>query len=569
MKRTPWALGAALLLAAVLAVFATVPPHPRNAAATPAGAFSAERAMTDVRAIARAPHPTGSQEDARVRAYLAARLSGMGLAVRFAAHPISATGREVSANWSGGPASAQVINVIGVAPGRDRSAPAVLLMAHHDTVWASPGAPDDTAGVASALEIVRALRSGPPLARDLVVLFTDGEEVGLEGARGFFAADPERGRIGAVVNLEARGGGGRTAMFETGRDNGGMMRLFATAVHAPNATSLSSFIYEQLPNDTDFTLAKRAGLGGFNFAFIGRPELYHSPLATPARLDQGAMQDMGAQALDVVRALASAQRLPGAAPNLVYFDLFSLVLVHYPQAWGWGVLALAALLLGAAVARSREPARRIAEGAAATVALVVLVGAALWAFNLISGAGRGANYYDRLAAIPLLSLQAGLLCAAGALAIGAFLRRAGGDGARTAAGLAAPLLLLAAAAQLRAPTIAFLFAWPLVLAGIGALAVAGGRAWLGWLAIATAGLGTGWLAALSLFMFEGVGPNMPWVSALPLALAAPMLAPLLPPVRRRAVIGGVLALTALALATAVYVRLDPMAPTVPPYSLKR
>ena len=51
------------------------------------------------------------------------------------------------------------------------------------------------------------------------------------------------------------------------------------------------------------------GAPGFNFAFIGRPELYHSPLATPDALDRGALQDLGRQALDLTRALADAPSL--------------------------------------------------------------------------------------------------------------------------------------------------------------------------------------------------------------------------------------------------------------------
>ena len=54
---------------------------------------------------------------------------------------------------------------------------------------------------------------------------------------------------------------------------------------------------------------------GFNFAFIGRPGLYHSPLATPDALDQGALQDMGRQLLDLTRGLLAAPALPGKAAD--------------------------------------------------------------------------------------------------------------------------------------------------------------------------------------------------------------------------------------------------------------
>ena len=566
---TRWALPVTIATAVMLAMFATVPPAQRGSDA-PAAAFSAARAMADVVDLARAPHPTGSAEEVRVRERSAARLAGLGAEVRIAPEPLSREGAERIAKWSGRPAPAQVFNVVGVVPGRDRAAPAVLLMAHHDTVWDSPGAADDTAGVAASLEIVRALKAGPPPARDLVVLFTDGEELGLEGAWGFFRDDPLRSRIGAVVNLEARGGGGRAAMFETGRGDGEMMRLFARSVRRPSATSLSSFIYSLLPNNTDFTPAKRAGLPGVNFAFIGRPELYHSPAATPERLDRGALQDMGAQGLDIVRALVSSPRLPRPSPNLVFFDVFGLGLIHYAPVWGWAVAAAAAALLGAAVARSNEPIRKVAEGAAASVGLMLAAGVLLFGANLVSGAGKGANYYDRLASIPLLMGVGALLTTAVLAPAIAWLRRTGGDGARGAAGLALPPLILAVAAQVAAPLIAFQIVWPLLLAGgVAAVTSGGGALWRWATAAALAAIGLGWLLAQSFFLYQGVGPDLPWVMAAPLGLAAPLLAPLAPPASLKRISLAAAALACAGVAVAVYVRLDPLAPTVPPYSFNQ
>lgn len=67
-----------LTLAFLLAVWTTQVPKPRPLDA-PAAAFSAARAMTDIEQIARAPHPVGSAEHARVRAYLTARMTQLGL----------------------------------------------------------------------------------------------------------------------------------------------------------------------------------------------------------------------------------------------------------------------------------------------------------------------------------------------------------------------------------------------------------------------------------------------------------------------------------------------------------
>ena len=109
---------------------------------------------------------------------------------------------------------------------------------------------------------------------------SDGEELDLDGARVFWGGHPLRDRIGAVVNLEARGGGGRAMMFETGIGNAETVALFADS--APRigggvtSNALAVFVYRQMPNGTDFTIPARRGVQGLNFAFIGRPEQYHA-----------------------------------------------------------------------------------------------------------------------------------------------------------------------------------------------------------------------------------------------------------------------------------------------------
>lgn len=551
-----WAMLLALAGAVLLAIVATTPPRalPANA---PALDFSATRAMRDVRAIARAPHPTGSEENARVRAYLSARLRMMGMEVQPLRSVLSQGGRKKLDQWRGHPAAAPpVVSLVATLPGRDRRLPAVLLMAHFDSVWGSPGAADDASGVAAALEVARAVRAAGAPRRDLMLLLTDGEELGLEGARAFFAAHPARDRVGSVINLESRGGGGRAAMFETGRGNGEGMRLFARAVGAPVATSLSAFIYERLPNSTDFTPAKKAGWQGYNFAFIGRPAYYHSPLSTPEIVDTGAVQDMGAQALDLTRALLAAPRLPRAAPDRTFFDTYGLRLIHYSAALGWLLLAIG---VAGQVLAARRDVRAVPRGAAAMVSLIVVAGVLLTVLNLLSGAGAPTNYYDRLAAIPRLQAQALLAClAAAAIVAAAFLRRGVTPG--VVAGAAMPIALLGIAAQLLAPTASYPFAIPLLLGGVAA------ATHQRWLSLVVAALVAGYMLGFGFFLMQAVGPKTPEAALLPLAIAASALLPLVGEVRRRAAMTLAAILLVAATSVALWVRLDPLATSVAVYS---
>ena len=84
----------------------------------------------------------------------------------------------------------RVRNVSAEMASANPDRPAILLACHHDSVGAGPGAADDGAAVATLLEVARALKEGPPLPRPVILLFTDGEEVGLMGAQGFVDHDP-------------------------------------------------------------------------------------------------------------------------------------------------------------------------------------------------------------------------------------------------------------------------------------------------------------------------------------------------------------------------------------------
>ncbi|MDI1364639.1 MAG: M20/M25/M40 family metallo-hydrolase, partial [bacterium] len=246
-----------------LGALAQTTPKPVDASA-PATAFSAVRAMADVRAIAQRPHPIGSAAIVQVREHLLARIGELGLEV--SVHP--GDGARPYARDGTALGVAAVQNVVGILPGQSRDLPAVLVMSHYDSVPNSPGAADDALGAAAALEIARALKAGPLLARDVIFLFTDGEEAGLLGADAFFARDPLVAHVGVVLNMEARGDAGRAAMFQTGPGNGDLLALMGRSAKRPSANSLASTVYAKMPNDTDFTQAVKVDLPGLNFAII-------------------------------------------------------------------------------------------------------------------------------------------------------------------------------------------------------------------------------------------------------------------------------------------------------------
>jgi len=287
--RSPMVARIATLLVFGLAVSAGV-----RSVHVPPAAFSAERAMAHVRQIARAAHPTGSAEHERVQAYLVAELRALGLEPRL---------QQTIGIASRFPVAGQVTNILARLPGTGTDGKAILMTAHYDSVAVGPGAADDAAGTAALLETLRALRAGSPLRNDLIIALLDGEEDGLLRAVAFVREHPWARDVGLALCLDAGGTGGRALLYETGERNASLVRAFG---RTPNATGSSAMYsgYRRMPNDSDFSELRLAGITGLNIAISERGDRYHTPLDDPAHLDPRSLQHHGDAALGVAREFA-------------------------------------------------------------------------------------------------------------------------------------------------------------------------------------------------------------------------------------------------------------------------
>jgi hypothetical protein len=520
-----WGLLAGVVAAALLmAALALRPPSHRPASAPPA-AFSAARALIDVRAVAQAPHPQGSPQLDKVQTYVLARMIQLRLA-------------PVERPFGEGKAAGR--NLVGVLPGLDRTEPAVLLMAHTDSVPAGPGAADDGAGVAAVLETVRALGMTRH-RRDVMVLFTDGEETGLYGAKAFFTSDPLRAHVGTVINLEARGDQGRAVMFETHRGGGAMIGFLIAHGALKGASSLMPDVYRRLPNATDLTSALAQGYGGINFALFAGWDAYHRPLDTPDRLDPGSLQSLGGQVLAAARALADAPALPGRAPDHVYADVLGGPVLQYPAMAGWLLIGLAVVAISAAawraLATGRTSLRGIVAACFAFLGLVLALGLALYG----DGLARAQLAHRHLA--PFLAhsgeaLGGMALLAAGVLALWLWAAQKALRPDGLVLGALKVVAVFAILLQLLAPLDAFMLAWPLLLACAAALLWAW-RPDLPWAVAVIAAAGLAQLLYWGALFFAIQGQVVPVVLAPFAALAALMLLPVVPITGRWTAVGGV------------------------------
>lgn len=403
------ALVAALLLALAGKSWLAEPPSPRLD--RPASAFDAVRAKERLAIVlgGQRPHPVDSGADDAVRERLLDEIRALGLAPvirdQFACNSII-KGR--------GLVCARVRNIlvpIGPSAGR-----AVLLNAHYDSSPAGPGASDDGIGVATLLEVAAHLRS-ERLARPVLLLFNEGEEAGLLGARAFLD-DPLSASVDSIVNLEARGVRGPVAMFETDVPNARAIAVLRGAVAAPSAGSLSTDLYRLIPNSTDVTtFAPRRWLT-LNLAPSWNETRYHSAGDELAALDPATLQHMGDQTLALARRLAAGP-VPTVTGTRIFMDVAGQHLVVLPLPLGIAILALLLLLFAVAAWRREGMVRAL------LAILAALLGGTLagWLGLTIVGAVRQGQFWRAHPGWTLDAVYAGAI-AAGLCALAWLARRA-------------------------------------------------------------------------------------------------------------------------------------------------
>lgn len=337
MRRSPALFLICIGLAPVIAIAAWLSYWPPRGPVEPAlpsvASGSRARQILDRIFIGVGAHPAGSSANHVVRERLLEQMRSIGL------EPLTQEGFVCSPRGT----CADVVNVMARVEGVENGA--VMLMAHYDSVPAGPGAADDGSGTAAVLESARAIlaRGTPP--RDLIVLITDGEELGLLGATLFVNEHPWMSDVRWVVNSEARGTTGPMLMFETSAGNHALVRSIAAANRDLVTNSLMYTVYKKLPNDTDLTVTRGGGAAGVNFGMIGGGHRYHTPLDDGMHLDQRSL-DQATRMVD-----AAATRILRDAPavtegDAVFFDVLGLFVVMWPEGWTLSMALVALLVFG-------------------------------------------------------------------------------------------------------------------------------------------------------------------------------------------------------------------------------
>ncbi len=340
MKPTTSVVSFLILLFFTYLAFQFAMPAYRPDASLPKTDFSTDRALEQLRHISQKPHGVGFPAHTAVRDYIREALEGMGLQTELQ------TGY-TAGDWGN---LSKAENILARLPGREPGK-ALLLLSHYDSSpHSSLGASDAGSGVVTILEGLRAfLAANQQPKNDLIVLISDAEELGLNGADLFVNSHPWAHDVGLVLNFEARGSGGPGYMLiETNGGNAGLIDAFtAAAPPYPVANSLAYSIYKMLPNDTDLTVFREDGdIQGFNFAFIDDHFDYHTALDSWERLDRNTLAHQGSYLVSLLSYFSEADLARLQSPDdSVYFNMPFLGLMHYPNTFIWPGFALALLLL--------------------------------------------------------------------------------------------------------------------------------------------------------------------------------------------------------------------------------
>lgn len=335
------------ILFVVLALFwghhSSMPPNSPDEVSE-ISTFSTNKALEHVSMLAARPHAVGFPAHQSVREYIVAELEALGLEVQLQQGLTAGDWNNLS----------EAINVMARIPG-SKDGKALVLMSHYDSnPHSSYGASDAGSGVATILEGVRAyLATDPKPLNDIIILFTDAEELGLNGADLFVKEHPWAKETGLVLNFEARGSGGPSYMLlET---NYGNSRLISEFIKAqpdyPVGNSLAYSIYKMLPNDTDLTVFREEGdIEGFNFAFIDDHYDYHTALDTPSRLDRSSLAHQGSYLMPLLLHFSNADLDLKSEEDMVYFNMPVFGLLSYPYSWIWPMWILGLLFFIALMA---------------------------------------------------------------------------------------------------------------------------------------------------------------------------------------------------------------------------
>jgi hypothetical protein len=218
----------------------------------------------------------------------------------------------------------------------------VLVNSHYDSVSTGFGATDDGVGVVTCLQLIKYFTTpGHAPRRGLVVLFNNGEEDFLNGAR-VYSQHPISKLPHTFLNLEGAGAGGRATLFRSSdfEVTGPYMRS-----QHPFGSVLSDNGFQMglIASQTDYVIFEgNMGLRGLDVAFMEPRARYHTNQDDTRHTSKDSVWHMLSAAVATTEGLVSdssdhfdgAPNTDGGVPSgsgskAVWFDLFGSTFVLF------------------------------------------------------------------------------------------------------------------------------------------------------------------------------------------------------------------------------------------------
>lgn len=194
---------------------------------------------------------------------------------------------------------------------------------------------------------------------------------------------PWKDSIRGAVDLEAMGVGGKSILFQVGRENW-FVETFAKVAKNPATMIMAQDVFHSglVKSATDFQIFREvAGLSGLDFAYMDNAGVYHTKNDKLQLLRPGSLQHSGDNMLPFFREVATNPDFGKVSPStpIVYWDILGLYMVTYTQNFArvlhhsimyqLGVLQISAIVLNGV-------------GALTSASLALLTILLTWCFSL-------------------------------------------------------------------------------------------------------------------------------------------------------------------------------------------
>ncbi|MBI9050116.1 MAG: M28 family peptidase [Anaerolineaceae bacterium] len=278
---------------------------------------------------------------------------------------------------------------------------AILIIAHYDTEKGTPGAGDNGSGTAIVLEILNGLSRIDSIKNDIIVLFSDGEELGMLGAKAFVNEHPWMSDVRIAINFDTITIG-PAFMWQTSPENGWLVRQYIDAVSQPMANSWLYSLSRLLPLDTDLSPFIESGVSGYNFSTSYLYPEIQTPQDTIEIVNSSSIKHAGIQGEMLIRNLVNMDLSQTQDQDRIFFNLWGAIMIHYPESWAIPLALVSTFLfavwVGLGIHKHILNYREILKGFSIfilTLFSVILLAVLLWLIGfLIKPAAFAAWIYD-------------------------------------------------------------------------------------------------------------------------------------------------------------------------------